>query len=95
MSDYCGACHYDVNAKSGPKACPFNYLYWNFLIGNQASLGSNQRLAMPYRNLARFSDERRAEIMADAARFLSSLEASAEPGPGLGSAPSPQLTLPL
>ncbi|MCO4054452.1 MAG: hypothetical protein HEQ16_10460 [Bosea sp.] len=50
---------------------------------------------MPYRNLARFSDERRAEIMADAARFLSSLEASAEPGPGLGSAPSPQLTLPL
>jgi deoxyribodipyrimidine photolyase-related protein len=73
MSDYCGSCHYDVKAKAGEKACPFNYLYWNFLIENQAALGGNHRMAMPYRTLAKMTDARRAEITADAARFLASL----------------------
>lgn len=80
MSDYCAGCVYDPKLKTGPKACPFNYLYWNFLIENQAMLGLNQRLAMPYRNLARFSDERRREIVNDAARFLAALPS--EPGQG-------------
>jgi deoxyribodipyrimidine photolyase-related protein len=95
MSDYCGACHYDVKAKSGEKACPFNYLYWNFLIENQGSLGRNQRLAMPYRNLARFTPERRGEIIADAARFLGSLQSSPEPMPQRTAAATPQLPQPL
>jgi len=32
MSDYCNACAYDPKIKLGPEACPFNYLYWYFLI---------------------------------------------------------------
>lgn len=95
MSDYCGTCHYDVNMKSGPKACPFNFLYWNFLMENQGSLGRNQRLAMPYRNLARFSAERRAEIAADAARFLGSLQSSPGSTQPPGSSAGPQLRLPI
>jgi deoxyribodipyrimidine photolyase-related protein len=74
MSDYCGACHYDVKLKTGPKACPFNYLYWNFLIENAERLSGNPRMAMPYRTLERFGPKRRAEIAADATRFLDSLE---------------------
>ena len=31
MSDYCGGCRYDVKARGGPDACPFNPLYWDFL----------------------------------------------------------------
>lgn len=27
LSNYCKSCHYDVNKKNGPDACPFNYLY--------------------------------------------------------------------
>ena len=74
MSDYCGSCAYDVKAKAGERACPFNYLYWNFLIENEARLGRNPRMAMPYRTLARMTPDRRAEIAADARRFLDALE---------------------
>ncbi|MDP4021056.1 cryptochrome/photolyase family protein [Methylobacterium sp. NEAU 140] len=78
MSDYCGACAYDVRAKSGPRACPFNYLYWNFLLEHAARLADNPRLTMPYRTLDGFGPERRAEIRRDAARFLASLSAAPE-----------------
>ncbi len=73
MSDYCGTCRYDPALKAGPGACPFNYLYWNFLIGAEPRLGRNPRMAMPYRTLAKMSPERRAEIVADAAIFLDGL----------------------
>jgi deoxyribodipyrimidine photolyase-related protein len=74
MSDYCRGCSYDVRQRSGPDACPFNYLYWDFLIRNRALLEANRRLAMPYRTLAKMPAARVAEIKADAARFLDSLE---------------------
>ncbi len=73
MSDYCTGCSYDPAIKAGPKACPFNYLYWNFLIENQGKLGRNPRMAMPYRTLEKFTDARRAEIVDDAQGFLASL----------------------
>jgi len=62
MSDYCGGCRYEVKAKSGPDACPFNLLYWAFLDRNADRLKANPRLAMPYRTLAGFTPARRAEI---------------------------------
>ena len=74
MSDYCGSCHFNVKLKAGAKACPFNALYWNFLMENQAALGANNRLAMPYRNLAKMTEARKAEITADAASVLDGLE---------------------
>jgi deoxyribodipyrimidine photolyase-related protein len=73
MSDYCGSCCYDPAVKSGPKACPFNYLYWNFLIENEASLSRNPRMAMPYRTLAKMEERRRQEIVAESGAFLASL----------------------
>ncbi len=80
MSDYCGPCRYDPKIKSGPKACPFNALYWNFLIENQNQLGKNARLAMPYRTLAQMRPERRDEIVREAGAFLAGLSSQpAEP----------------
>jgi len=73
MSDFCGGCDYDVKAKSGPGACPFNYLYWAFLIRNQKRLADNPRLAMPYRTLAALSDARKNVIVAEADSFLDGL----------------------
>jgi deoxyribodipyrimidine photolyase-related protein len=70
MSDYCGSCAYDVKEKSGAKACPFNILYWHFLIENHARLAGNPRMAMPYRTLDKMSEERRAEITREALAFL-------------------------
>ncbi len=82
MSDYCAGCAYDPAIKAGPKACPFNYLYCNFLIENHGKLGRNPRLAMPYRTLEKFTDARRAEIVGDAQTFLASLLEDQQPEDG-------------
>ncbi len=55
MSDYCGRCAYDPKVKLGPKACPFNLLYWDFLMRNEAKLKANPRMAMPYRTLEKMA----------------------------------------
>ncbi len=73
MSDYCGGCRYSPKLRSGPGACPFNYLYWAFLIRNAPTLGGNHRLAMPYRTIARWDEERCAAILAEAEAFLDGL----------------------
>jgi deoxyribodipyrimidine photolyase-related protein len=78
MSDYCAGCAYDPAVKSGAKACPFNYLYWNFLIRNETVLSGNPRMAMPYRTLAAFPADRRAAIEQEARTFLAALPR--EPG---------------
>ncbi len=73
MSDYCGPCRYDPKIKSGPKTCPFNYLYWNFMIENRERLKSNARMAMPLRTLENMGGERRREIADEAGAFLAGL----------------------
>jgi deoxyribodipyrimidine photolyase-related protein len=73
MSDYCANCAYDPVIKIGVQACPFNYLYWNFLIANESSLQSNPRMALPYRVLAGFPAERRQAIVQQAESFLAQL----------------------
>ena len=73
MSDYCGSCAYSPKEKLGPKACPFNYLYWDFLARNRPTLGGNQRLAMPYRTLATMPFEKREQIASEAKEFLDRL----------------------
>ncbi len=74
MSDYCKSCSYDPAIKLGSKACPFNYLYWNFMIENEIKLKGNPRMAMPYKNLARMNDEQRGEIRRGSQEFLANLE---------------------
>ena len=75
MSDYCGSCRYDVKARTGENACPFNALYWDFLARNDQKLRSNNRLAMPYRNWERMGAEEQAKVRAQAAAFLAKLDA--------------------
>ncbi|EGD58991.1 deoxyribodipyrimidine photolyase-related protein [Novosphingobium nitrogenifigens DSM 19370] len=77
MSDYCGACRYDVKRKTGPDACPFNALYWHFLDRNADRLSGNPRLAYPYATWARMSPEKRAETLASAEAFLATLQPAA------------------
>ena len=73
MSDYCSGCRFKPEVKLGPKACPFNYLYWDFLMRNEARLKANPRMAMPYRTLAKMDAERKAEIAKQAKAFLDGL----------------------
>ncbi len=73
MSDYCAGCRYDVRQKLGPEACPFNYLYWDFLSRNRRQLGGNPRLKFPYKTLDGFPDSRRRAIREAARDFLDGL----------------------
>ena len=73
MSNYCKSCRYKVSKKNGVDACPFNYLYWDFLDRNRDQLQTNHRLRMMYRTLDRMDEKKHQEIKVDAARFLSSL----------------------
>ena len=70
MSNYCGNCRYDVKLRNSEGACPFNYLYWNFLMENEGRLSRNPRMAMPYKNLARLPDAERKAISRQARNFL-------------------------
>ena len=74
MSDYCGGCRYEVKAKTGTSACPFNYLYWDFVARHRDRLKGNPRMAQMVRNYDRFAEPRKAEIAGDAARFLATLD---------------------
>ncbi|MEM8795030.1 MAG: cryptochrome/photolyase family protein [Pseudomonadota bacterium] len=73
MSDYCGNCAYDVKKKTGEAACPFNALYWDFLVRNEEKLKGNHRLGQVYRTWHKMDDDKKAEYRASAAGFLADL----------------------
>lgn len=70
MSNYCKNCHYDVKQKNGSKACPFNYLYWDFLMRNYDKLKDNQRLRMIYSTLKKMDVNKIEMIKNDSKEFL-------------------------
>ena len=70
MSNYCASCRYKVTKKNGPDACPFNYLYWDFLARNREKLAQNPRVAMMYRTYDRMGEDKKQAIDEDSHRFL-------------------------
>ena len=50
MSDYCKSCHYSVKEKVSDRACPFNSLYWGFMLRHRDRFAKNPRIGMVYRN---------------------------------------------
>ncbi|MBP6442067.1 MAG: cryptochrome/photolyase family protein [Sphingorhabdus sp.] len=73
MSDYCTHCRYDVKQRVGPKACPFNALYWEFITRNEGKLRKNPRMAMPYKNWDRMADADKVKLRTHAQQFLETL----------------------
>ncbi|MEM9331315.1 MAG: cryptochrome/photolyase family protein [Pseudomonadota bacterium] len=74
MSDYCKTCTYDVKQKTGETACPFNALYWDFLVRNQEVLENNPRLGQVFRTWNKMDSAKREEYLASAHNFLASLD---------------------
>lgn len=73
MSNYCQGCRYNVKEKTGDKACPFNYLYWDFLIRHQDKLSHNQRMRMIYSTLSKMKPETVQAMQVSAKTFLDAL----------------------
>lgn len=57
MSNFCKNCVYDVKQKLTPNACPFNDLYWAFLIANEKKLQANPRLKFAYIQISKMSSQ--------------------------------------
>ncbi|MCY4333369.1 MAG: cryptochrome/photolyase family protein [Litoreibacter sp.] len=75
MSDYCKSCAYKVKDKTGENACPFNLLYWDFLIRHRDRFSKNPRMGNMYRTWDRMGDERKDTVLTEAAAWLEKLDA--------------------
>ncbi|MFM2430105.1 MAG: hypothetical protein RLZZ511_1318 [Cyanobacteriota bacterium] len=62
MSDYCKDCQYDAKSRTGEKACPFNYFYWDFLDRHREKLTSQGRMSFILKNLDKMAPEELAAI---------------------------------
>ncbi|MDD1002623.1 cryptochrome/photolyase family protein [Pseudomonas sp. TNT2022 ID642] len=62
MSDYCRDCAYSVRETTADNACPFNALYWHFLMRHGDLLRGNQRMGMMYKNLDRMSPQKQEAL---------------------------------
>ncbi len=78
MSDYCKSCSYSAKIKTGPDACPFNLLYWHFLIQHRERFSGNPRMGQMYRTWDRMDEDKRETVLSEAEGFLARMEAGEE-----------------
>jgi deoxyribodipyrimidine photolyase-related protein len=73
MSNYCAGCTFDPDERHGPRACPFNVFYWDFLLRAAPALEHNQRMKLILKGLDRLTPEARTQITIDAAALRTKL----------------------
>jgi deoxyribodipyrimidine photolyase-related protein len=66
MSNACRSCPFDPRLRTGPTACPFTTLYWDFLARHDQVLAGNPRMALQVRNARALPTDERASIQARA-----------------------------
>jgi deoxyribodipyrimidine photolyase-related protein len=69
MSNYCAGCRFKPNQATGPEACPFTTLYWDFLMRHEKTLRQNMRMALQLKNLGRLDAATKQQIRRQAARL--------------------------
>ncbi len=75
QSDYCRHCRYNVKTADEADSCPFNSLYWHFLIRHREQFAANPRMSMMYRSFDRMKEDKQQRILARAGECLNQLEA--------------------
>jgi deoxyribodipyrimidine photolyase-related protein len=85
MSNYCTDCRYDVKARTGDDACPFNLLYWDFLDRHRDRFASHPRMRMMLKHVEAMPAEELVQIRRQASTFRTSIpydtDAYASPSP--------------
>ena len=72
MSDYCKGCRYDRTKRTGPDACPYTTLYWDFLARHEERFAKNPRVVQQVRAAQRLGDL--AEVRVRAREVLGLLD---------------------
>jgi deoxyribodipyrimidine photolyase-related protein len=70
MSDYCADCRYNPSLRYGQEACPFNFLYWSFLVQHEQLLRGNPRLGPNVLSLQRINEQEQHFIVNQANDYL-------------------------
>jgi len=70
MSNYCAKCKYNPDEMTGEKACPFNALYWDFLVRHEDTFRGNQRMPYVFSTWDKFASEKQQAIRNQAAATL-------------------------
>lgn len=73
MSNYCKSCYYKPDVRIGPQACPFNSLYWSFLLRHTPQLASNRRMAVMLNMAAKMTQSEKDAILAQADKYLNNM----------------------
>ncbi|MDZ7807773.1 MAG: cryptochrome/photolyase family protein [Gracilimonas sp.] len=73
MSDYCKHCEYKISKKTGEDACPFNYLYWNFIDKQRETFSQNGRANFMVNMFDKKSEDDQKAIKDSSMKFIESL----------------------
>lgn len=65
-SDYCRGCNFIYTEAVGATACPFNSLYWDFLLRHPELLSPNTHMAIIYRTWNKIDAARQKSILQQA-----------------------------
>jgi deoxyribodipyrimidine photolyase-related protein len=76
MSDYCRDCRFNHKQRTGDDACPFNFLYWGFLLEHKATLQANPRLGRNVLGLRYLAEDERRTVRRQAVAYLEGMDYS-------------------
>ena len=74
MSNYCASCRYEPGEMTGEKACPFNSLYWDFLVRHEKTFRTNRRMPYVFSTWEKFAPGKQSAILLQAADVLQRME---------------------
>jgi len=72
MSDHCKGCRYNPKLRTGPDACPFTTLYWDFIARHEERFAPNHRMGNQLGTMRRLKDL--PEVRARAQEVLTLLD---------------------
>jgi deoxyribodipyrimidine photolyase-related protein len=67
QSDHCRGCRFKPAVRTGPQACPYTTLYWDFLMQHETRFAGHPRMALQVKNVARLAEPEREAIRSRAA----------------------------
>jgi len=76
MSNYCDGCRFHPGHRTEADACPFNYLYWDFIRRHAERFTGNPRVAIMLKAYAAMDEGLKHDMARAAERFLAELDAA-------------------